>query len=172
MELASLVTALFKESKGPVGLDELTSVVVQLQGIQEARAEQATGDDDQVEEEIVETLSDTRASAAIQLDQKVYLEKLWLEILELPERQRAALLLNLRDARGNSMVEMLPITGVASVRQIAEALSLTALEFARLWNDLPLDDNAIAARLRVNRQQVINLRKSARMRLARRMRDY
>jgi hypothetical protein len=38
-----------------------------------------------------------------------------------------------------------------------------------LWDELPLDDLKIAARLGMTRQQVINLRKSARARLARRM---
>ena len=64
---------------------------------------------------------------------------------------------------------LLPLTGIASIRQIAEAVAIPAEEFARLWNDLPLDDAALALRLGVTRQQVINLRKSARARLARRM---
>jgi hypothetical protein len=38
-----------------------------------------------------------------------------------------------------------------------------------MWESLPLDDTAIADRLNLTRQQVINLRKAARMRLARRM---
>ena len=42
--------------------------------------------------------------------------------------------------------------------------------FAELWNDLPLEDSAIAQLLGITRQQVINLRKTARERLARRMR--
>jgi hypothetical protein len=40
-----------------------------------------------------------------------------------------------------------------------------------LLTRLPLDDLTIAARLGLTRQQVINLRKSARLRLARRLRD-
>ena len=54
-------------------------------------------------------------------------------------------------------------------RQISEALEIAPLEFARLWNLLPLDDLALAALLGVTRQQVINLRKSARERLVRRI---
>ena len=111
-------------------------------------------------------------SVAAQVDLKIYLEKLWKEIKELPQRQRAAVLLNLKDAQGNSMIEMFPITGVASLREISAALEMGAREFAALWNDLPIDDNSIANRLGLTRQQVINLRKSARDRLARRMRDY
>ena len=40
-----------------------------------------------------------------------------------------------------------------------------------LWNELPLPDNAVAARLGCTRQQVINLRMAARKRLAHRLAD-
>jgi len=40
---------------------------------------------------------------------------------------------------------------------------------ASLWNKLPLQDADIALLLGITRQQVINLRKSARERLARRV---
>jgi hypothetical protein len=44
-------------------------------------------------------------------------------------------------------------------------------DFAVLWNELPLPDNAVAARLGCTRQQVINLRMAARKRLAHRLVD-
>jgi DNA-binding CsgD family transcriptional regulator len=46
---------------------------------------------------------------------------------------------------------------------------MEAVELARIWKDLPLADQDIATRLDLNRQQVINLRKSARERLGRRL---
>jgi hypothetical protein len=46
---------------------------------------------------------------------------------------------------------------------------MPAEELARMWNDLPIDDMRIATRLGIKRQQVINLRKAARARLARRL---
>jgi hypothetical protein len=174
LELDELLTIIFKELKGPAGLDELATVVARLQGIEEDRVEQETaaGDDETARDSAAASLPDLRANVVLQVDRKIYLEKLWSEICELPPKQRAAVLLNLKDAQGNSMVEMLPVTGIASVRQIAEALGIPAREFAALWQTLPLDDNAIASRLGITRQQVINLRKSARERLARRLRDY
>jgi DNA-directed RNA polymerase specialized sigma24 family protein len=172
LELAALVRALLAEVGGVVELDALANAVAALQGINEEREDESARGGDDEDTDPAATLADSRPSVVVELDRKVYLQKLWSEILELPPKQRAAVLLNLKDAQGNSMVEMFPITGIASVRQIAEALGIPAQEFARLWNDLPLDDNALAARLGVNRQQVINLRKSARDRLARRLRDY
>jgi hypothetical protein len=60
---------------------------------------------------------------------------------------------------------------VASFEDLASALDITTDDLASLWNGLPLDDLTIAARLGVTRQQVINLRKSARERLERRTRQ-
>jgi hypothetical protein len=49
-------------------------------------------------------------------------------------------------------------------------MGLAPEKLAEIWNDLPLEDTAIAAVLQVTQQQVINLRKSVRERVARRMR--
>ncbi len=103
------------------------------------------------------------------LAQKQGLERLWREIVELPEAQRAALLLNFREPQGGPAVWLLPAAGLATVRQIAALVGIAAAEFADLWGRLPLSDLEIAERLKVTRQQVINLRQAARQRLARRL---
>lgn len=100
-----------------------------------------------------------------EIDQRRYAEKLWCEILELPPRQRQALLLNM-NADG---LDVFLLFGTISFRALAGALDLGAEEFAALWKKLPLDDLTIAQRLNATRQQVINLRKSARKRLANRV---
>jgi hypothetical protein len=64
---------------------------------------------------------------------------------------------------------MFPAAGVATIAQVAAVVEVPLDELAALWPDLPLDDNTIAARLGGTRQQIINLRKSARDRLARRL---
>ena len=115
-------------------------------------------------------LADQAPSAAEQIDCRRYLERLWIEICELPVHQRAALLLNLRDEGGSGMLGLLPVTGVASQERIAEVVGLPPERLAELWPRLPVDDEWIASFLRVNRRQVINFRKCARERLARRMR--
>jgi hypothetical protein len=94
---------------------------------------------------------------------------LWSEILELPVRQRVALLLNLRDVTGDGVLWALPVTGIASLREIAAALDIAPLDMAAMWKGLPLDDQTIAARLGCTRQQVINLRMAARRRLTNRL---
>lgn len=96
-------------------------------------------------------------------------QKLWSEIGSLPLGQRSALLLNLRMPDG-SAIELLEEVGVADIGSLAEVLGMPREELAGLWGKLPLDDLQIAARLGVTRQQVINLRSSARERLRRRTR--
>jgi DNA-directed RNA polymerase specialized sigma24 family protein len=94
---------------------------------------------------------------------------LWEEIGALPERQRTALLLNLRDASGLNALALFPLTGVASFGDVAAAIGIRPEELTAIWKILPLDDLYIARRLGATRQQVINLRKSARERLRRRL---
>jgi hypothetical protein len=109
---------------------------------------------------------------AWQVEKRIFLERLWEEVRELPRAQRAALLLNLRGADGRGCLALFPATGVATLRQIAETLEISAERLAELWPQLPLEDATIAGLLDLTRQQVINLRKSARERLARRLKGF
>ena len=105
-------------------------------------------------------------------EQRIFLQRTWEEVGELPAHQRAALLLNLRDETGRGCIALFVITGVATLAQLATALEMSGEQFAALWNDLPLEDLRVAALLGLTRQQVINARKSARERLARRLRGF
>lgn len=117
-------------------------------------------------------LPDLRAVPAdVALDRRRRAERVWAEVTALPVRQRLALLLNLRDASGAGMLWVLPILGLATLRQIAHLLDLGEGEMAELWSRLPLEDLAIAERLGCTRQQVINLRSAARKRLGTRLGD-
>jgi hypothetical protein len=104
-------------------------------------------------------------SVETKLAQRGWLKRLWSEIAGLPRAQRISLLLNLRDERGEAALTLLPVTGVATLPQIARAVEMSVEELTRLWNGLPLDDLGIAARLGLKRQRVIDLRRSARQRL-------
>jgi hypothetical protein len=105
------------------------------------------------------------------VETRQYLRILWEEIRELSPSQRAALLLNLREPASGNAVLLLVIVGIASLEEIAAAMEMSPEQLSAIWNDLPLDDLRIAEHLGVNRQQVINMRKSARERLTRRMRN-
>ena len=95
---------------------------------------------------------------------------MWAEVRELPLGQRRALLLNLRDDQGRDRLALLTLTGLTTRSDLARLLELPESELGALWEELPLDDRTIAERFALTPRQVINLRKSARARLGRRLR--
>lgn len=167
---AEALAAIFEWVGGPVGFDNLVNTVAELWGIKD-QTSQTVIDEEEGSERVAQT-PDPGPSLAAEFEQRLYLQRLWTEISELPQKQRAAILLNLRDGRGRGCLHLFPLLGIATIRQIAATLDIPAEEFAVMWNDLPLEDASIAARLSVTRQQVVNLRKSARERLARRMKEF
>lgn len=168
-----LLSAVFDWTAEPVELDLLTGVVAEWWGVTDETVE--VGDEGGGrggEEARGVQLADTRPEPSAEAERRAYLERLWQEVVELPTRQRAALLLNLRDERGRACVDLWTLTGVVTARGVAEVLGMTLEELAEIWNELPLKDKRIAEQLGLKRQQVINLRKSARARLTRRMKDF
>jgi hypothetical protein len=163
LALAELLTAIFKHLRGPVEFAALVNLVAAVLGIKAAGPLETALDE-------VSTQLSPRTDLADQVEQRLYLQRLWQEIVQLPLPQRLALLLNLRDAQERGLVVLLVELRITSLHQLAEVLGLTPLEFAELWQALPLDDTRVATLLNLTRQQVINLRSSARRQLASRMR--
>jgi hypothetical protein len=161
-QILVLIDAVFSSCSQPVELESLVSViwnVLDLRetlNISESAAEYghapSTGHDPEQE-----------AAAAS------WLKTVWDEVCAMPLRHRRALLLNLTDGTDENLIVFLPLLGIASIRQIAAVLEYEAEDFARLWPQLPLDDRSIARRMGLERQQVINLRQSARQSLRRRL---
>jgi RNA polymerase sigma factor (sigma-70 family) len=169
-KLKELLTTVFNQLEQAIEIDELVKLVAEICGLQEKAT--PIDNDETTSANLSESLPDKRSDIEMEFERRAYLQKLWEEICQLPERQRAALLLNLKDAQGGCGMALFPLTGIANFQQLAQVLSITTEELAQLWNDLPLDDVTIAASLGITRQQVINLRKSARERLGRRLKDY
>lgn len=165
--LAETVATIFNHLNAPVEFDELVSAVAALQGISDQPVESLTDDEDAVHEPTA-----PERDQAWRTEKRIFLQRLWEELQQLPRNQRAALLLNLRDASGFSSITLFPATGIATVRQLAAALEISAEDFAAMWNDLPVEDARIAELLGLTRQQVINARKSGRERLARRLKGF
>jgi DNA-directed RNA polymerase specialized sigma24 family protein len=164
-KLNDLLAAIFDYVGGPVAFDDLVSVVAAVLQVKDEPPVST-------EEETIGAEIASGADVAWQVEKRIFLERLWQEVRELPRAQRAALLLNLREADGRGCLALFPATGVATLRQIADALELPIEQFAEFWTQLPLDDATIAGLLGLARQQVINLRKSARERLARRLKGF
>jgi hypothetical protein len=157
-----LLTAIFNWVQTPVRLDDVVRTLAELLDIRDQSEDAGLG-------HTGDGATAPKADLTTEIEQRTYLERIWVEIVQLPLRQRNALLLNLTDSVGNRVIALLPVIGIASFQEIAEALGMTAEQLGELWNNLPLDDATIAIHLGVTRQQVINLRKSARERLLRRM---
>ncbi|HKQ99254.1 MAG TPA: hypothetical protein VJT09_01195, partial [Pyrinomonadaceae bacterium] len=163
-----LLSTIFNAAAQPLELEYLTALVAYLWGIEDHPQESLDGGGST----LAEQLAHPEADPAAILESRQLLDRLWAEICQLPRRQRVALLCNLRNQRGVNVITLLPVTGIASVEQIAAALEIPLPEFEQLWALLPLDDLQLAQYLGATRQQVINLRRSARDRLARRLKDW
>lgn len=162
--LLVLVPAVFMRAGAPLELDALVEIIaehlqvarglVSLDAPTGARARDAAA--------TTTPVSDT-------VEQRSMLTRLWTEVMDLPVRQRVALLCNLRDEKGGDVLGLLAVTGVARLEVIAAVLGLRPELLVRLLPRLPLPDAEIARWLSVERQQVVNLRKAARARLLRRL---
>jgi RNA polymerase sigma factor (sigma-70 family) len=111
--------------------------------------------------------ADAQPSPLAVLEMREFLQTLWREIQALRPLQRQALLLNLRDGDSINVLSLFVLTGIATFDEVAVATTMAPESLAAIWNDLPLADSRIAESMHLTRQQVINLRKSARERLAR-----
>jgi len=163
---AALVATIFNLVGQPLAVDDLVSVVSDFCDIRDTAP---------VSGPVKEDVSGERTEPQeldLQLDRRAWLRRVWEEIRELPVKQRIALLLNLRDESGCSAVTLMPFVGLATIAEIAATLEIPAEQLAGLWNRLPIDDTTVGELLGVTRQQVINLRKSARERLARRTKEF
>ena len=167
-ELADTIAAIFNHLRGPIEFDDLLHTAARLLGINEQPIESLADDDD-----AAASVADTaEPDPAWRLEKRMFLQRLWEELEQLPRNQRAALLLNLKEASGAGCITLFPATGIATLRQLANALELSAESLAELWNELPLEDAKIAELLGLTRQQVINARKSGRERLTRRLKGF
>ncbi len=155
-----LVKTIFETAKSPVFFSDLLAIVAETQGIKD------TAEDFSLPEKRVSVEEKTLN----ELERRESLKQVWTEIGALPVRHRVALLLNLRDKQDDCLIFSFPLLRIASVRQIAETLEFPPDKFAAIWRELPWNDGKIAGYLGLTRQQVINLRQSARARLNRRFR--
>jgi RNA polymerase sigma factor (sigma-70 family) len=166
-ELGEAVATIFNHLGSPIEFDELVSALAALLGIRDQPIESLVEDDD-----AAAFVPAGEPDPAWQTEKRIFLQRLWEELQQLPLNQRAALLLNLKDASGTGCITLFPATGIATLRQLADTLEMSADSFAQLWNELPLEDARIAELLGLTRQQVINARKSGRERLARRLKGF
>jgi DNA-directed RNA polymerase specialized sigma24 family protein len=162
------MTAIFNCLNAPTEVDRLVGVLSGLLQVEDRPIESI----DQIRATAELQVSAGQPDAAWQTERRIFLQRLWEEVRQLPLNQRAALLLNLRDPEGRGCLALFPALGIATFRQMAETLEIGAEKLAELCNGLPLEDVKIAEMLQLTPRQVINARKSARQRLTRRLKGF
>ncbi|HLF56573.1 MAG TPA: hypothetical protein VI942_06975 [Thermoanaerobaculia bacterium] len=161
-----LVAAVLDRLGEPCRVEDLVDALAHVLGVEDhapVAPESATA-------EPFDAADDREPDVQARLEAGERVARVWAEIELLPDNQRFALLLNLRGDGGEAMMEDLLATGVVGLPALAASLGLAPDELADLLPGLPKDDQWIAGRLGLSRQQVVNLRKSGRLRLARRLR--
>ena len=158
--LGELVGIVLRKVNKPVIFDDLVSVIAELRGLHEPTVVELT---DEIH------LSSMAIVPFAESERKTFLTTIWGEMSELPLRHRRAMLLHLTDDQNDNLLVMFVLDGIASIRSIAEMVEMPPEEFAGIWNRLPLPDNDIAELMGLERQQVINLRQSARRSLRSRL---
>lgn len=154
---ARALLAIFRHLGAPVSLDALTDAMALLWRISDSFSP------------IEEPPKLTEPAPLARAEARQFLGALWAEIRQLGAPHRAALLLNLRDGDGINAVPQFLFLGIAPFDEIASAIGIAPEGLEEIWTSLPLEDRKIAVMLGATRQQVINFRKTARERLARRM---
>jgi hypothetical protein len=164
-DVIELIRAAFMSAGAPIHLEDLVNFTAEILKI----TDEPPGNDVQLEYLRPSNLAADFIDPVDAEGKRLYLKRLWDEIVQLPLAQRVALLLAVRDAGRTSIAVLLLEIPIASMREIAEAVGMSANEFAKVFCKLPLDDYSISRHLNVSRQQVTSYRLSARRRLARRM---
>jgi hypothetical protein len=158
--LIRTVEALIDRAGAPMRFEDLVTLVWILTG----GAETTILSDDAG---LLANVPSAMHDVATQYDVEESIRRLWEAVKTIPLDHRRALLLNLTDGRGENLIAFLPGLGIASIRDIAQTLEFDLREFVEIWVRLPLEDMAIAEMLGITRQQVINLRQTARAKLRR-----
>lgn len=166
---AEFLAVILEWAGAPVEFDDLVSIASDLWFVRE---EAALSERSYAPAYRIELAEDPREDVELKVEQRLHLKSLWQAIKQLPVNQRRALLLNLADAQGRDMITLIVYIRIADVSEVMETLEMEAAAFGEIWQDLPLRDNQIAASLGLSRQQVINLRSSARRTLRRHLRQW
>lgn len=163
-KVIELVRTCLRMAGSPILFNDLISLVARVQDIED-RKEMIEFEEESM---MPGDLGRSESSVVSKIEQQEQLRRIWSEIHQMPVRHRLALLLNLKNKEGEGVLTLFPLLRIATIRQIAEALEFSPDEFGAIWAELPWEDTKIAEYMNLTRQQVINLRQSARNRLIRR----
>ena len=155
VQIARLVRQIFLATGLAMELDQLVNVIARSIDLEQERMP------------LEPSIASNENGVESDLDVRLSLRELWQDVALLSQRQRVALLLNLRDREGVEVLSLVIDTRTASMDDIARALEMPVGDLTAIWSELPLSDAVIARILAVSPQQVIKFRRLARERLRR-----
>ena len=161
--LPALLAKLFRWLETPLEINELTTHVAALRRLQEPQTlSLETHGEGMLARNVCAEIADACQQIVESLASETFRAKMLVWIGDLPPRQRVALLL------GMARDELLLLNASG---QMAGLLEMPPEDFYGFWPRLPLADGAIAAYLALTPKQVSNLRKCARERILRGMKQ-
>src|SRR5207244_10745369 len=120
MKSDGFVRVVCERSGGRIGFDEVVRIAAEAWHIHDPPTESI--DTGCSEKDHQFTSSEPRVDLA--LEQRLFFERVWREVCQLPVLQRAALLLNLRDSRDGGVISFLPFLGVVSIEELDRLLDM------------------------------------------------
>jgi hypothetical protein len=132
-------------------LDELVNVTSTLLGVED-RAQESLDDDTnaRLQARVVENTF----IAGSRLDAEALLRQLWQELKELAPEQRDVFCFSFEDESGRNLFTLLLEAEIVNLKTLADDLGRSPEEVVTLWSKMPMDDEAIAAELKVTRTRV------------------
>ena len=159
--LARVVAEIFDASRSPVELDTLVNVVAAVLEIKDHP--EVSMDDERALPS--EGLADERLPSDSHLEERETLGQLWAEIKRLPTPQRDTICLGFEDDAGDDLFSLLIEAGLVTWPRLAREFDRSLEQLIGLWQQMPMDNAAIAEELGASRQQVSKWRFRALRRL-------
>jgi RNA polymerase sigma factor (sigma-70 family) len=147
--LPRIVGEIFRWRSNPIEIDELVSIVADIQKIEDLPTIT-----------LHEDLS-TDSTAQAWLEGKDVLRLLWRALRELSREQRDVFSFAFEDERGRDLFTVLLETETVTFRELSQEFDRPTDDIVRLWSNMPMDNKAIAQELNMTRGRVYQHRSRA-----------
>ena len=149
--LTKLVAELFRWIGGPVELDDLVKVTAALLNVEDRQVESL---DDETNAHLQARIVDKTVTTDSRLEADALLRTLWRQLKELAPEQRDVFCFSFEDESGRDFFTILLEAEIVNFKGLAEELGRPLEALVLLWSKMPMDDEAIAAELKVTRVRV------------------
>lgn len=164
--LTEIIAEVFNWLGRPIELDQLVNLL-SAQLVSQGLPDESFEDAVDLNANVTEPLNQSH-----RLEGRKKLEQFWQELCQLPKEQRMVLCLSFTSHKGEDLLTLMLDENIISLPQLAAALEISLSELMKLWPQLPMDNETIAAYLGATREQVNKMRFRALQQLRKRMADW